>query len=113
MEDQTVAQVPDVSLNHLNFDYCISTDGFFRSSPSWKPVRVFDDGVHTYIQFPALMTHRDMPVLFISKNNTQQLVNYRSKAPYFVVDKIFKEAVLVMGVGSDQTKVIITNKRYQ
>lgn len=111
-QDQTVSEVPDVSLNTLNFDYSISSNGIFRPSPTWKPIRVFDDGVHTYIEFSPSMANRDMPVLFISSHGNKELVNYRSKKPYFVVDKIFNEAVLVMGVGSDQTKVTITNNRY-
>lgn len=109
--DGTVASVPDVSLNNLNFDYSISS-GFFCRTPAWRPTRVFDDGTHTYIQFGAKMTNRDMPALFVLDGNTQELVNYRSKLPYFVVDKIFKQAVLVMGVGHSQTKVTITNNRY-
>lgn len=109
--DGTVASSPDVSLNHLNFDYSLSS-GFFCQTPAWKPTQVFDDGTHTYIQFPMKMTNRDMPALFVLDGNTQELVNCRSKPPYFVVDKIFKQAVLVMGVGHSQTKVTITNNRY-
>jgi type IV secretory pathway VirB9-like protein len=104
--------VPEVNLNNLNFNYSIASDGFFRSFPSWKPTRVFDDGSHTYIQFSASMSNKDMPVLFVLNGSNQELVNYRSKAPYFVVDKIFKQAVLVMGVGRSQRKVFITNNCY-
>lgn len=111
-EDKVISQSSQVNLTNLNFNYSISTKGFFIAAPAWKPVRVFDDGIHTYIEFPASMTNRDMPVLFIQKNNNQQLVNYRVKKPYFVVDKIFDQAVLVMGVGSDQSKVFITNRSY-
>ncbi len=108
--DGSVSSVPDVSLNNLNFNY--SASGGVFSSPSWKPIRVFDDGTHTYIQFPVDMTNRDMPALFVSNGSSQELVNYRSKPPYFVVDKIFKQAVLVMGVGMHQTKITITNNAY-
>lgn len=110
--DTSIASVPDVNLNNLNFNYEISSDGFFRALPSWSPRRVFDDGTHTYMQFPYDVSNRDMPVLFIQNGDNKELVNYRFKSPYFVVDKIFKEAVLVMGVGHDQTKVFIKNKNY-
>jgi P-type conjugative transfer protein TrbG len=110
--DSAIASVPDVSLNNLNFNYRIASDGFFRPMPSWKPVRVFDDGSHTYIQFAADISNKDMPVLFVSNGGNKELINYRFKAPYFVVDKIFKEAVLVMGIGTNQSKVIVTNQYY-
>lgn len=110
--DGTIASVPDVSLNNLNFKYGISSDGFFKSMPSWKPTRVFDDGTHTYIQFADDISNKDMPALFVQNNGANELVNYRYKAPYFVVDKIFKRAVLVMGVGYSQSKVVINNYCY-
>jgi type IV secretion system protein VirB9 len=103
----TVAAMPNVNLAQMNFDYRVVTKWFHR--PRWKPTRVFDDGVHTYIQFPADMANRDMPVLLIKNNGEQELVNYRAKAPYFVVDKLFKEAVLVMGVGRSQQEVVLIN----
>lgn len=112
VEDQTIAQTPDVSLSSMNFDYSLSTKGLFWPFPSWKPTRVFDDGKHTYIQFPTSMNNRDMPVLFIESNGEKQLVNYRSKAPYFVVDKIFNVGVLIIGVGKSQEQVVITNNKY-
>lgn len=110
MENQPIAHMPDVNLSQLNFRYRILSKGFF--APSWKPVRVFDDGVHTYIQFPHQMVHRDMPVLFVLNGRQKALVNYSSKPPYFVVDKIFKKAVLLLGVGLNQSQVILVNDRY-
>lgn len=101
----------EVNLSHLNFNYSISSP-FFSRTPSWKPTRVFDDGTHTYIEFPTTLNKRDMPVLFVQEGNEQQLVNYHVKSPHFVVDKIFHTAVLVMGVGSAQSKITITNHRY-
>lgn len=108
----TVATLPDISVNDLNMDYAIKPIGWFVSSPSWMPLRAFDDKTHTYIEFPRSMANRDMPALFIvNQSGQQELVNYRSKPPYFIVDKLFKQAVLVMGVGSHQTKVSIINKK--
>lgn len=106
----STSQQPNIALNSINFDYAISCS--FFNSPSWKPVRVFDDGVHTFIQFPSNISSIDLPALFIVNGSSQELVNYRFKLPYFVVDKIFKEAVLIIGVGTNQTKVTITNNHY-
>lgn len=101
----------DVALNHLNFDYQLSSPSGY-SLPNWKPTRVFDDGIHTYIQFPVTMASTDMPVLFVLRGKANELVNYRYQSPYFVVDKIFKQAVLILGVGRAQTRLLITNKMY-
>jgi type IV secretory pathway VirB9-like protein len=112
INNDVIATTPDVNLNNLNFDYCVACNGIFSHCPSWRPTRIFDDGVHTYIQFPASMANRDMPALFVLEGSQNQLVNYRSKPPYFVVDKIFREAVLIIGVGNHQTKVRIVNRHY-
>ena len=109
----TIADFPNLDVNHLNFDYRIKPlCAWFHRAPRWTPVRVFDDGTHTYIQFPAIVYHRDLPVLFVLNGHTEELVNYRSKPPYFVVDKVFQQAILVLGVGSQQTKVTLTNHQY-
>ncbi len=100
----------NISLNQVSFNYSISGD-----SPSWKPVRVFDDGTHTIIQFPSTVQSSVLPVLFVLNHGENQLVNFRKKTESdgtvdYVVDQIFTKAVLVSGVGMDQTKVVITNK---
>ncbi len=111
-QNSTVSDLPNLNVNNLNFNYSIATNGIFALSPPWKPTRVFDDGTHTYIQFPKTVTSGDLPALFVVTGNDQELVNYRTKPPYFVVDKLFKQAVLVTGVGNNQIKVIITNHSY-
>lgn len=106
-----VDTVQGCDVMHMNDNYSIDSGWF--NSVSFKPTKVFDcGGPNTYIKFPATIANRDLPVLFIQEGNTQEIVNYRVKSPYFVVDKLFKKAVLVSGVGSNQQKVIITNKRY-
>lgn len=101
----------NVALNQLNFDYRLSNATGY-SLPKWAPTSIFDDGIHTYIQFPAEIASTDMPVLFVMRNGkTNELVNYRYQAPYFIVDKLFKQAALVLGAGSNQTRLIITNQK--
>ncbi len=100
----------NIDLNNVNFNYKIS-----GASPSWKPLRVFDDGVHTIIQFPNAVNSTQLPVLFVLDNGQDQLVNFRKKIESdgtvdFVIDRVFTQAVLVSGVGGDQVKVVITNK---
>lgn len=98
--------VSEVDLNHLNFSYQIKTK---RPSPDWLPHNVFDDGAHTYIQFSKQVHSSDLPVLLVQANGQQEIVNYRYKSPYFVVDKIFSSAILIAGTGAFQQRVTIVN----
>jgi len=108
-DNSTISQLPDIHLNKLNFNYSIHSS--FFSSPQWKPTRVFDDGVHTYVQMPESVSSSDLPSVFIAdpSGSNKSLVNYRYKKPYFIVDKIFKKAVLMLGVGSSQSQVTVIN----
>lgn len=84
-----------LSLENLRFRYTISGDG-----PSWKPVRAFDDGQKVYIQFPGGIAQGELPPLFvIGAQGDGQLVNYRFRPPYYVVDRLFGAAELRMGAG--------------
>ena len=49
-ETQGVA-ASGLAVDALHFGYRIKANGF--RAPRWQPVRVFDDGLKTYIQFPA------------------------------------------------------------
>lgn len=112
-QDNAIAKLPGLTVGNLNFNYTIGTNSSFTPMPSWAPSRIFDDGTHTYIQFPQNIAARDMPALFVMDDaGKTALVNYQVKYPYFVVDKIFRQAVLVIGVGSQQTRITITNRAY-
>ncbi|MFX8059744.1 TrbG/VirB9 family P-type conjugative transfer protein, partial [Acinetobacter baumannii] len=61
-----------IPLEQLRFRYEITGD-----SPSWRPVRAFDDGSKVYIQFPNGIAQGEMPPLFvIGSAGETQLVNY-------------------------------------
>jgi type IV secretion system protein TrbG len=102
----SISNNPNVAprnIDTLNFNYKV--DG----NVSWKPIRVYNDSVKTYIQMPREMKFSEAPILMVLDNsNNNQIVNYRLKNDRFVVDKIFNKAVLMLGVGSDQEKVIIS-----
>jgi type IV secretion system protein VirB9 len=93
------------NIDTLDFNYQV------RGNYSWKPLRVYNDGVHTYIQMPHSMNFKEAPVLMILDHGDQKLVNYRFKNDRFVVDKLFDKAVLIKGVGSDQEKIVIVHSR--
>ena len=85
-------------LEQLRFRYAIRGD-----SPSWKPLRAFDDGQRVYIQFPAGIAQGELPPLFVvGPQGDGQLVNYRFRAPYYVVDRLFGAAELRLGGSKGQ-----------
>ncbi len=92
-----------LTLAGLNFDYRMSGD-----SPAWKPVRVFDDGRQVFIQMPDNIMATDLPPLFVlGEDGDAELVNYRVRSNYYVVDRLFRAAELRLGT-SNQTVVRIS-----
>jgi type IV secretion system protein VirB9 len=93
-ETQAAAPVDSgLSLEQIKFRYAITGDG-----PSWKPLRAFDDGQRVYIQFPGGIAQGELPPLFvIGPQGDGQLVNYRFRSPYYVVDRLFGAAELRLG----------------
>lgn len=100
---ETATPIADgVRLERLQFRYAISGD-----SPAWRPVNAFDDGEKVYIQFPVGIAQTELPPLFVvSDHGAAQLVNYRVRAPYYVVDGLFGAAELRLG-GKHQAVVRI------
>jgi P-type conjugative transfer protein TrbG len=82
-----------LSLEQIKFRYAITGD-----SPPWKPLRAFDDGQRVYIQFPGGIAHGELPPLFVvGPHGDGQLVNYRYRSPYYIVDRLFGAAELRLG----------------
>lgn len=79
----------------LNFAYRIRT--VRGLNPRWRPVRVFDDGRKTYIEFPPAMATSEAPPLFIIESGEAVLVNYRVSAGRYVIDRLFDIAELRLG----------------
>jgi type IV secretion system protein VirB9 len=75
---------------------------------SWRPVRIFDDGVKTYIEMPAKYKSLEAPVLMFYEGSQLKLVNYRVKDRFYVVDRIMtKKAVLMAG----KSRVVIERQK--
>lgn len=92
-----------LALDKLRFRYRISGD-----SPPWRPLRVFDDTLKVYIQFPARLDQGEAPPLFVlgPKGDTQ-LVNYRMRGNYYIVDRLFAAAELRLGEAPQQVVRIL------
>jgi P-type conjugative transfer protein TrbG len=92
-----------LEVDRLNFDYGIEGD-----RPSWRPVRAFDDGRQVFIEFPAGLATGDAPPLFLrGEKGAAELVNYRLRGRYYVVDRLFGSAELRLGSGKKQVVVRI------
>jgi type IV secretion system protein TrbG len=100
--DGAVASLASLDPGALNFSYAVSGPKL-----PWKPVRAFDDGTHIYIQMPATTKSSEAPALLVAAGDGNEMVNYRVRGDYYVVDKLFDQAVLVSGVGREQDRVSI------
>jgi len=99
--------VAATNVENLNFSYKVEPV-HARHGPRWQPVRVFDDGLKTYIQFPPNLASSEAPPLFlIGPHDQAELVNYRLMGGYYVVDRLIDVAELRLGE-KPQTVVRIT-----
>ena len=94
-----------VDLANINFRYSIEGD-----RAPWRPLRAYDDGRQVFIEFPRGIGQGEMPPLFVvgPEGNTSELVNYRVRGNYMIVDRLFAAAELRFGAGDHQKRVRIT-----
>lgn len=95
-ERQTIDEGLDLA--SLRFRYEITGD-----DPPWRPVRVFDDRRKVYIQFPSGLVQGEAPPLFVvGQDGDAELVNYRVRGNYYIVDRLFAAAELRLGEDPQQ-----------
>lgn len=81
-----------ISVENLNYNYKISGD-----NTVWKPVVVFDDGVHTYIQFdPRFNSSAGAPALYLlptrsSSESKMEVVNYVIRGNLYITDFVIQD----------------------
>jgi type IV secretion system protein VirB9 len=87
-----------------NYRYGLTATG----NPPWKPIAVYDDGRHVYVEFPAGIVQGEMPPLFvIGPEGEAQIVNSRIYQHILIVDRLFGVAELRLGAGDRQQTVRI------
>lgn len=98
-QEATAAPISEgLAVDSLHFNYAITGD-----APAWRPLRAFDDGRQTFVEFPASITVGDAPPLFVvGSTGETELVNYRVRGRYYVVDRIFDAAELRLGTKKQQ-----------
>jgi len=96
--DQLQPMDQGLSVDKLQFRYAISGD-----NAPWKPLRAFDDGNKVYIEFPARIDQGEAPPLFVvGPTGESELVNYRVRGNYYIVDRLFGAAELRLGKDPQQ-----------
>jgi P-type conjugative transfer protein TrbG len=91
------------SIENLDFDYAVEG----CSGCPWRPLRVYNDGQQTIIQMGKDMNQAEAPALLVMTRDGEQLVNYRISGDRYIVDQVFAEAMMVIGVGWNQDRVNI------
>jgi type IV secretion system protein VirB9 len=92
-----------IAVDTLNFGYRIEGD-----DPPWRPVRAFDDGSQVFIEFPAGLAQGEAPPLFVlGAGGRTELVNYRVRGRYYIVDRLFAAAELRLGERRQQVVRIV------
>jgi type IV secretion system protein VirB9 len=87
-----------LEVERLDFAYQITGD-----RPPWRPLRAFNDGRQTFIEFPPALGQGEAPPLFlVDPKGEAQLVNYRLRGRYYVVDRLFDRAELRLGTKRQQ-----------
>lgn len=85
----------------LNFNYHFVT----HQKPAWMPIRAFDDGRKTYIQFDPSKQSRETPGLFVlSPSGHSEIVNYRSVGDYYIIDRLVD--IVELRLGADDSEIV-------
>ncbi|MFC3726500.1 P-type conjugative transfer protein TrbG [Neoaquamicrobium sediminum] len=94
-----------VDLSRVNFRYEVTGD-----RAPWRPLRAFDDGKQVFIEFPRGIGQGEMPPLFVvgPEGDTSELVNYRVRGNYMIIDRLFAAAELRFGADKSQKRVRIS-----
>ena len=96
-----------VDVSKLNYQYEIKGD-----NTVWKPVAVYDDGIHTYFQFdPRFSISAGAPSLYLlpkksNGKNKAEVVNYVVRGNLYIADFVLqdKQAWFLM-TDKDQVKI--------
>lgn len=96
------------SMDNLDFNYQMTGES------KWKPIRVYNNGKQTYVQFASAEFNNGAPALvavgksagWFSDESTE-IYNYSPIGDRYVVDGVPERMMLISGVGKDEKKVVI------
>lgn len=93
-----------IVVEDLNFDYSVSSGRY-----NWRPLRVFDDGIRTFIELPDSALNSDLPII-LAADSTEEIVNYRLKKNRYIVDGISSRLIMLRNVGRNQQRLVIDRR---
>jgi type IV secretion system protein VirB9 len=101
--DRSDAGEPRGEAPLFDFGYALKGD-----KPSWRPLRVFNDGRQVFIEFPPGFARDQAPPLFgRGEGGASELLNYRVRGRFYVVDRLFNAAELRLGGKKQQVVRIL------
>ncbi len=97
-----------IDITRLRFRYRIEGD-----RPAWRPLSAFDDEQKVFIEMPRGIGQGELPPLFVvGPDGKGELVNYRVRQNYYVVDRLFGAAELRLGGDHQQVvRIVRTDSR--
>jgi P-type conjugative transfer protein TrbG len=101
----TITRQPSFTPTALNLRYRIEGD-----KADWRPLAAFDDGQQVFIEMPERIHTMEAPPLFVLGDEGPELVNYRIRDNYYVVDRLFARAELRLGAGWKKKTVRIVRQ---
>lgn len=106
----TFSSSPGDAVEQLNFDYLIA-----GPRTPWRPLRAFDDGARTYVEFAPSIVMTELPPLYVigADGKTPELINYRVMGKRIVIDRILDRAELRLGQGRSERRVRIVREAAQ
>ncbi|ESQ74120.1 TrbG/VirB9 family P-type conjugative transfer protein [Asticcacaulis sp. AC402] len=79
----------------------------YSGSAGLVPIRIFDDGVSTYLRWPA---GAETPAVYaLNADNSESLINYATRGDYMVIEQVARGFVMRQG----DSKTIVFNDSYR
>lgn len=95
-----------VDLNTVDYGYQIKVS---KGKPVWTPQLVFSTDTKTFIQLPpSIMTSMDMPSVYVVRDKTETLVNWRMKGNMYQIDTVIttNESIRLKSGEKEQVTII-------
>lgn len=98
-----------IDLTTAEYNYTIRVT---KGKPAWTPQQVFSTSTKTYIQFPvSILTSMDLPSVYVLRDNTETLVNYRMAGNIYQLDTVLtnNEAIILKSGQNELVKITKAN----
>lgn len=100
-------------VSELSVDLAKVDDGYEikGGSSDTRPVRVFNDGVRTFMQMPGAGKWEAAALVLIGVDGEKMLTNYRIKGQWYIIDKVVTKAALLLGENGQESRVDIQKRQ--